>query len=100
MNGGWAFFTSCIFGKHRVKSIRKVFALSPMKKSDIIQRTEAFRKYNLWESRHPMALGAEKAIEAVGAIYDLIPPEFRRKEVDITGLRLMRLGFRHLKGAR
>ncbi|MBW2615805.1 MAG: hypothetical protein JRD02_06490 [Deltaproteobacteria bacterium] len=68
-------------------------------KSEILARTAALRRFNLWEEKHTHVMGGQEALAAVGAIYDLLPPESRRRGFDPSGLRAMHLSLSYLDGS-
>jgi hypothetical protein len=61
-------------------------------------RAAAFRRFNEWEEQHPLELDPEQALAAIGALYDLIPPEARTRAVDTEGVRKMHAALSSLKG--
>jgi hypothetical protein len=53
------------------------------------RRLEAFVRYGQWEEgRHP-AVAPAAAVASLGFIYDLLPADARRREVDPTGVQIM-----------
>jgi hypothetical protein len=61
-------------------------------------RVAAFRRFNEWEEQHPLELDPEEALAAIGALYDLIPPEARKRAVDTESVRKMHAALSCLKG--
>jgi hypothetical protein len=61
-------------------------------------RAAAFRRFNEWEEQHPLELDPEEALAAIGALYELIPPEARKRAVDTEGVRKMHAALSCLKG--
>ena len=61
-------------------------------------RAAALRRFNEWEEQHPLELDPEQALAAIGALYDLIPPEARKRAVDTEGVRKMHAALSSLKG--
>jgi hypothetical protein len=57
---------------------------------------EGFARYAEWAAAHPPAMTPADAVAAVGRLYELLPPESRRREVDTTGVRRMTDALRHL----
>ena len=70
-----------------------------VKKSELLARTAALTRYNLWEENNIRFMGEQEALAAVGAIYDLLPPESRRRGFDPSGLRAMHLSLSYLDGS-
>jgi hypothetical protein len=68
-------------------------------KSEILARTAALTRFNLWEENHMSFMGEQEAVAAVGAIYDLLPPESRRRGLSKIGLREMHLSLSYLDGS-
>jgi len=50
------------------------------------QRAAAFDRFAQWEAEHPTSLSAAVAIEAIGTLYDLMPPSARQRPVDVSGV--------------
>ena len=67
-------------------------------KSEILARAAALRRFNLWEEKHTNVMRGQEALAAVGAIYDLLPPESRRRGFDPSGLCAMHLSLSYLDG--
>jgi hypothetical protein len=61
-------------------------------------RAAAFRRFNEWEEQHPLELDPKQALAAIGALYNLIPPEARTRAVDTEGVRKMHAALSSLKG--
>jgi hypothetical protein len=61
-------------------------------------RSDAFRRFNTWEQKHAIELGANEAIAAVGNLYELIPIESRHRAFDAQGVATLRRALSRLKG--
>ena len=61
-------------------------------------RAAALRRFNEWEEQHPLELDLEQALAAIGALYDLIPSDARKRAVDTEGVRKMHAALSSLKG--
>jgi hypothetical protein len=59
-------------------------------------RAEALARFATWESSHRMRLTPAAAIAAIGTLYQLLPPESRRRAVDASGVTRMHEALRHL----
>ena len=57
----------------------------------------AVRKFNEWEKSHPLNMNAQDALTSIGALYDLMPSESKKRPVDVSGLRMMRKALSCLK---
>jgi hypothetical protein len=68
-------------------------------KMQLLERAERLRRFNAWEAQHPLKLDGAAAIAAVGALYELIPADFRKRPFDPEGLCTMRRALSHLKGS-
>jgi hypothetical protein len=67
-------------------------------KVQILARAAALRRFNDWEARHPIEMGEQEALAAIGAVYELVPHESRRRAIDPSGVGAMRKALCHLKG--
>ena len=47
---------------------------------------EALERFAVWEATHPIRLSPSAALEAIGALYELLPPSGRRRPVDPAGV--------------
>jgi hypothetical protein len=54
------------------------------------RRAGALRRYDVWQRRHPSVLDPRTAIEGVGFLWRLLPPESRERPVDTGGIERMR----------
>ena len=61
-------------------------------------RSDAFRRFNTWEQKHPIELEANEAIAAVGNLYELIPIESRHRTFDREGVATLRCALSRPKG--
>ena len=61
-------------------------------------RSAAFRRFNTWEQKHAIKMGANEAIAAVGNLYELIPIESRHRAFDPEGVTPLRRALSRLKG--
>ena len=61
-------------------------------------RSDAFRRFNAWEQKHPIEMAANEAIAAVGNLYELIPIESRHRAFDPQGVATLRCALSRLKG--
>ena len=68
-------------------------------KTQLLARAERLRRFNAWEAQHPLELDEGAAIEAIGALYELIPAASRRRPFDSKGLSAMRQALSYLKAA-
>jgi len=53
----------------------------------IAAREGALERYARWEEAHPASRSASDAIAGVAALYELLPPESRRRPLDTSGVR-------------
>ena len=60
------------------------------------RRAEALGRFATWESSHLMELTPAAAIAAIGTLYQLLPPDSRRRAVDPAGVARMHEALRHL----
>jgi hypothetical protein len=49
-------------------------------------RGVAFERFNVWQSTHPSRLSSQAALEAIGALYELLPPASRQRPIDPAGV--------------
>ena len=49
-------------------------------------REAALKRFARWEAEHPASRPASAAIAAVAALYELLPPESRRRAPDPSGV--------------
>jgi hypothetical protein len=63
-------------------------------------RAKALARFSIWESVHPMRLTPAAAIAAIGTLYELLPPESRRRPVDPSGVTRMHGALRVLSRPR
>jgi hypothetical protein len=60
---------------------------SPPRLADAIrERAAALERFADWEASHPARLSPGVALEAIGALYQLLPPAGRRRPVDPAGV--------------
>jgi hypothetical protein len=59
-------------------------------------RATALARFASWESAHPMQLTPAAAVAAIGTLYELLPPESRRRPVDPSGVARMHDALRRL----
>ena len=52
-------------------------------------RAEGFARYAEWAASHPAHMSPADAVASIGALYELLPPESRRRLVDPSGVRRM-----------
>jgi hypothetical protein len=50
------------------------------------ERAAALQRFADWEAAHPTRLSPSAALEAIGAIHQLLPSSARRRQVDPTGV--------------
>lgn len=50
------------------------------------ERAEALARFEAWEAAHPNRLSPAAALEAIGALCDLLPPAARLRPVDPAGV--------------
>jgi len=57
----------------------------------IRHRQECLERYNRWEALHREKLTAAEAIRKVGELYEMLPEEAKKKDIDakIEGIRKM-----------
>jgi hypothetical protein len=60
------------------------------------ERAAALQRFADWEAAHPHRLSARAALEAIGAIYQLLPPSGRHRPVDPTGVMALHLALSRL----
>jgi hypothetical protein len=53
---------------------------------EVRERAEALGRFSAWEAAHPIRLSPGAALEAIGALYELLPPSARRRPVDPSGV--------------
>jgi hypothetical protein len=64
------------------------------------RRRRALAAFNRWEAKHPARQQTpEQVIAALGTLYDLLPAESRRRDVDAqcAAVRNMHRALRHLR---
>jgi hypothetical protein len=54
------------------------------------RRAEALRRFDRWRERHPSVLDPRVALESVGWLWQLLPPESRERPLDTSGIERMR----------
>jgi hypothetical protein len=59
-------------------------------------RMAAFERFSAWEESHPATLTASDAVASIGALYELLPSDARRRPVDPTGVARMQNALRVL----
>jgi hypothetical protein len=59
-------------------------------------RIAAFERFSTWEESHPATLTASDAVASIGALYELLPSEARRRPVDPSGVACMQNALRVL----
>ena len=60
---------------------------APPRLSDLIrERARAFEQYAAWAADHPARVSAGAGLEAIGAIYELLPRASRSRPVDPAGV--------------
>jgi hypothetical protein len=60
---------------------------SPRRLADTVrERAEALERFAVWEATHPIRLSPSAALEAIGALYELLPPSGRRRPVNPAGV--------------
>ncbi len=50
----------------------------------------ALKRFNKWEDTHPSKFLKEKALEAIGSLYEWLPKEARQRSLDVSGIQAMR----------
>ncbi len=57
----------------------------------VLERRRAFERVNEWERRHGSVPSFEAALEQLDVLYELVPPDLRRRkpDPDSVGVRLM-----------
>ena len=68
-------------------------------KKRIEARNRSLNAFNKWESTHPGSeINSQQIFASLGTIYELLPPEARRREEDPnrSGIRAMHRALRHL----
>lgn len=68
-------------------------------KEQLERRAAALRRFNEWETRHPIEMTPAEALAAIGTLYELIPPESRQRALDPSGVQKMRQALSHLKAS-
>jgi hypothetical protein len=59
-------------------------------KSQLSSRKAGFKRFSEWEHRNPPELSAAQALAGIGALYELMPAEFRERKFDPEGIAAMR----------
>lgn len=59
-------------------------------------RLEGYARFAEWEASHPARLTPADAVASVGALYELLPQDARRRPVDPSGVQHMHRVFRLL----
>jgi hypothetical protein len=60
---------------------------SPQRLADEVrERAEALERFAVWEAAHPIHLSPSATLEAIGALYELLPPSGRCRPVDPAGV--------------
>jgi hypothetical protein len=56
---------------------------------EVRERAEAFEQFAAWEADHPSRLSPSAALEAIGALYEILPHASRRRLPDPTGVMML-----------
>ena len=90
---------TCGFDAIRIESAKNGETMQDHdQKNAYSARAAAFRRFNEWEEQHLLELDPEQTLAAIGALYELIPPEVRKRPVDTEGVRKMHAALSCLKG--
>lgn len=57
-----------------------------MSAEDLRARTAALERFAAWEADHPPRQSSAQALEGIGFLYELLPPEARARPVDPSGV--------------
>jgi hypothetical protein len=60
------------------------------------RRAASLERYSRWALEHPTPLSPSAAVEAIGALLDMMPPEARKQRTDPTGIALLHGALKHL----
>ena len=61
-----------------------------MDKNEVIKHYTALKRYNQWEKKSLLVLDPIKRISIVFDLYDFIPPNYRQRKLDVSGIIKMR----------
>ncbi|MCH7666960.1 MAG: hypothetical protein IH936_13660 [Acidobacteria bacterium] len=57
------------------------------KREKFLRRQEALEKFARWERLNPSSATPQAVLSGVGWLYDLLPPQARKRSVDTKGVR-------------
>lgn len=60
-----------------------------LRRDDLAARVRSFESYSRWEAQQRYACPPSVALEGVGLIWELMPPESRERPVDPSGVERM-----------
>jgi len=60
------------------------------------RRATSLDRYAQWESTHPTVLGSAAALEAIGALYEILPTAVRERPVDASGVICLHRILKHV----
>jgi len=60
-------------------------------------RAEGFARFAAWEASHRPRLTPGAALAAIGSLYELLPPESRRRPLDTSGIARLHDALRRLR---
>ncbi|TET22863.1 MAG: hypothetical protein E3J71_04590 [Candidatus Stahlbacteria bacterium] len=71
-------------------------------KRRLLERAAGLKRFAEWETEHPVEMSPAQALAAIGALYDLIPLQARKRDFDskLKGIIAMRTALAVLKGSR
>lgn len=58
-----------------------------LKREEFLRRQEALEKFARWERLNPLSATPQAVLSGVGRLYDLLPPQARKRPVDTEGVR-------------
>lgn len=71
-------------------------------KRRLLERAAGLRRFAEWEAAHRVEMSSAQTLAAIGALYDLVPRQARRRDFDskLEGIIAMRTALAVLKGSR
>ena len=59
-------------------------------KRRLLERAAGLKRFAEWETEHPVEMSPAQALAGIGALYELMPAEFRERKFDPEGITAMR----------
>jgi hypothetical protein len=56
-------------------------------RASLLRRETALKRFAAWEALHPATATPEAALNGIGLLYELLPPESRSRPVDTSGVQ-------------